>query len=206
VTRFEAGRSIALREIWRGRIWTARPATVVRDAEDLLMLFITPPMRWMCPRAPDGRWLRLPGTEWELGERVWESTRGLSFAWPGAPHAALLFWDEAWVPRTWYVNLQEPLRRTEIGFDYMDEELDALVALDGSSWSWKDEDELAEAVRRGNITTARAAELPPEGEAVVRRIVERSPPFDRDWLLWRPDPSWNVPELPTGWETAAPAG
>ena len=205
MTRFESGRSIALREIWRGRIWSARPATVVRDADDLLMLYVTPPMRWMCPRAPDGRWLRLPGTEWELGERVWESTRGLSFAWPGAPHAALLFWDEALVPRTWYVNLQEPLRRTEVGFDYMDEELDALVALDGSSWSWKDEDELAEAVRRGNISEARAAELPLEGEALVRRITGRSPPFDGEWTSWRPDPSWAVPELPAGWEAAAPA-
>lgn len=204
MTRFAPGRSIALREIWRGRIWSARPASVVQDAEDLLMLYATPPMRWMCPRTPDGEWLRVPGSAWELGERVWESTRALSFAWPGAPHAALLFWDEAWAPRTWYVNLQEPLRRTEAGFDYMDEELDAFVALDGSSWSWKDEDELAESVRRGNITAARAAELPVEGEAIVRRIIDRSPPFHRDWTSWRPDPSWSVPELPRGWETAAP--
>jgi hypothetical protein len=201
---FEPGRSIAMREIWRSRIWAARPATVVRDDADLLMLYVTPPMRWMSPRAPGGGWLRVPGTEWELGEREWDSNRALSFAWPGASHAALLVWDESWTPRTWYVNLQEPLRRTEVGFDYMDEELDALVALDGSSWEWKDEDELAEAVRRGNITPTRAAELPAEGEAIVRRIIDRRTPFDRDSTSWRPDPSWSVPELPAGWETVAP--
>jgi hypothetical protein len=192
-----------LREIWRGRIWAARPAIVVQDTVDLLMFYVTLPMRWMCPRTREGEWLRVPPAHWELGERIWESTRALSFAWPGQSNAALLFWDEEWTPRDWYVNLQEPLRRTAIGFDYLDEELDAVVALDGSSWTWKDEDELAESVRRGIITLDRAAQLRVEGEALVRRIVDRDPPFDREWTSWRPDPSWSVPELPAGWDTVA---
>jgi len=32
VRTFEPGESAALREIWEGRIWSARPVTVVEDA------------------------------------------------------------------------------------------------------------------------------------------------------------------------------
>ena len=197
---FGPGESIALREIWRGRIWSARPATVVHDRDALVMLYVAPPMRWMCPRDPSGSWLRIPRDGWVLGERIWEGSRALSFAWPGHPHAVLLMWDEAWTPRSWYVNLQEPLRRSSLGFDYMDEELDAIVALDGSSWSWKDQEELDETVRRGNLSPERARALPAEGEALIRRVLNGERPFDRDWTTWRPDPAWTLPVLPDGWD------
>jgi predicted RNA-binding protein associated with RNAse of E/G family len=157
----------------------------------------------MCPREPGGGgWLRLPRDPWELGERIWEDTHALSFAWPGRPHAVLLMWDASWTPRSWYVNLQDPLLRTPLGFDYLDLALDVIVALDRSTWSWKDEDELAEAVGRGVVSEERAAGLRPEAEALVRRILDGEPPFDRDWVGWRPDPSWGVPELPRGWDAA----
>jgi hypothetical protein len=39
-----------------------------------------------------------------------------------------------------------------------------------------------------------------DGERAVRRILDREPPFDRDWTTWRPDPSWPVPILPEGWD------
>lgn len=197
---FTPGTAVALREIWHGRIWSARPALVVEDA-NTQMFYVGPPMRWMCPREPgSGAWLRIPQDAWELGERTWDDTRALSFAWPGRPHAVLLMWDVSWLPRSWYVNLQDPLRRTPVGFDYLDLELDAIVDLDRSSWRWKDEDELAKAIERGHLTEERATGMRAEGEDLVRRIVDRTPPFDRDWLDWRPHPSWGVPELPAGWD------
>jgi hypothetical protein len=39
-----------------------------------------------------------------------------------------------------------------------------------------------------------------DGERAVRRVLDRAPPFDRDWTAWRPDPSWPVPVLPEGWD------
>lgn len=204
MSRFEPGDAVALREIWQEQVWSVRPATVVSDANNLLMFYLPTGVRWMCPRAPGGDWSRIPEARWELGERSWDDTRVLSFARPGEAHAILLFFEEDWSPRTWYVNLQEPLRRVPIGFDYMDQHLDALVTIDRSGWSWKDEDELAEAIRRGVIPADEEPRLRAEGERAVRRILDREPPFDRDWGVWRPDPSWLVPLLPEGWDRVSP--
>jgi uncharacterized protein len=198
VRRFEPGEPVALREIWKGRIWSARPATVVSD-DNPLMFYLPIGVRWMCPRA-GGEWLRIPRDEWQLVERSWSDTRVLSFARVGEGHATLLFFDRDWTPRTWYVNLQEPLRRTSVGFDHMDQHLDALVAIDRSAWSWKDEDELGEAISGGSLPPEDASRLRSEGERAVRRILDREPPFDQDWSDWRPDPSWPVPTLPEGWD------
>lgn len=198
--RFGVGESVALREIWRGRIWAARPAIVVRDDDDLHMFYVTSGGRWMGPRSPDGGWLRVKQEPWTLGEHRFDD-HALSFAFPGEAHAILLFFDEDWTPRTWYVNLQEPLRRTTVGFDYLDQALDILVPLDRASWRWKDEDELADEVAAGVFSIDEARGFRSEGERAVRRLVEGQSPFDRDWSSWRPDPSWPTPELPRGWET-----
>ena len=53
------------------------------------------------------------------------------------------------------MNLEEPLKRTAIGFDYLDQLLDIEIAVDLSSWKWKDEDELEEAVARGDYDARR---------------------------------------------------
>lgn len=200
--RFESGTSVALREIWHGRVWSARPATVVADAEDLQMFYVPIGARWMSPRDEGGTVvLRARRDRWTLGESTWEDHHMLSFAWPGVGHAALLFFDRSWSPTTWYVNVQEPLRRSPVGFDTMDHDLDVLVALDGSSIRWKDEDELLEDVRLGNYTHDDAASFRNEAERGVHRILEREAPFDRDWTAWRPDPSWPTATLPPGWDT-----
>lgn len=197
--RRQPGAAVVLRETWRGRIWTARPAIVVRDAEDAQMFFVSAGMRWMCPHAPDGTQLRLPRNGWTLAERQWD-TNALSFAWPGVAHAILAFWEPDWVFRGWYVNLQEPLRRTAVGFDYMDHALDIVIAPDLSTWSWKDEDELEEAVARGVFSREQASAFRGEGERALARILNREPPFDGNWTAWRPDASWPVPVLPPGWD------
>jgi predicted RNA-binding protein associated with RNAse of E/G family len=98
----------------------------------------------------------------------------------------------------WYVNLQAPLRRTPLGFDTVDHALDVIVELDGS-WAWKDEDELAEAVEQGLFTVEEAERFHADGERAIARILDREPPFDRDWSSWRPDPDWPMPTLQTGW-------
>jgi hypothetical protein len=200
VASFAPGEGIALRNVWRGAIVSARPAIVVRDEPSATMLYVSPGIDWWGPTRADGSALRIPSGTWSLRERRWDDTHVLSFAWPGDPNAVLLFWDGDWRPRHWYVNLEEPLRRTAIGFDYRDLLLDAVVEPDRSAWAWKDEDELADAVREGLIPADDVARLRADGEALVRRIVDRDPPFDRDWWDWRPDPAWVHPELADGWD------
>jgi hypothetical protein len=100
----------------------------------------------------------------------------------------------------WYVNLQEPLARTPLGFDTVDHLLDVVVELDRSSWRWKDEDELEEGVGAGMFSPADARRFRSWGERARDRVLRGDPPFDRDWSAWRPDPAWPVPELPAGWD------
>jgi hypothetical protein len=202
VTAFAVGRGVALRNVWNGRIVSARPVTVVLDDPGLHMLYVQIGAVWMAPAHPDGTPLRLPIGEWTLRQRRWDATHILSFAWPGDPHAVLLFWDEAWLPIHWYVNLQSPLRRTEVGFDYTDLILDATAPPDRSGWAWKDEEEFAEAIDRGAIALEDGPRLRAEGQRTVRRVLDREPPFDRDWWDWRPDPSWPRSVLPEGWDRA----
>jgi hypothetical protein len=126
---------------------------------------------------------------------VWHSYRVLILVRPGDGFAFELLWradDDTFA--AWYVNLQEPLRRTALGFDTDDLVLDIWVEPDGS-WEWKDEDELEVAVALGRFTAAQAAEIRSVGERVV---AER--PWPTGWEEWRPDPSWQLPRLPDGWD------
>jgi Protein of unknown function (DUF402) len=172
---------------------------VVQDHVDQRILFARNGFTFVAA-SRDGRLLRLPEGEWDLVERIWTKGPILSFAWPSAGAAVLLFFDPDWTPRNWYVNLEAPLRPTGLGFDTEERILDIVVAPDLSAWEWKDEDELEDAVRRGLFTPDEAISLREEGERVRRRLVDREAPFDRDWSSWRPDPAWPVPTLPAGWD------
>jgi hypothetical protein len=173
----------------------------VEDRSDLRLLFVHPGTVWKYPRAPDGRWLKLPEPRWVLADRTWDPPRAiLSFALPGRSYAPMLFWDRDWEPLHWYVNLESPLRRTPVGFDYTDHVLDVLLPPDRSSWSWKDEDELDQALRRGLFSPRQAQGFRRDGEEAVRLLKDRLVPFDHDWRDWRPPPEWAAPELPADWD------
>jgi predicted RNA-binding protein associated with RNAse of E/G family len=198
VRRFERGESIALREIWQGRVFAATPARVVEERGDRRMFYVAPGT-WKAPKGPDGEWLRLPSTEWTLEDRVWED-RVLSFSFDGVAAATLLIWNADWQPVRWYLNLETAPERSAVGIDYTDHALDVLVSIDGATVTWKDEDELEDAVRLGLFTARDAKRFRADGERAVARLVGREPPFDRDWTTWRPDPSWTAPDLPDGWD------
>ena len=98
--------------------------------------------------------------------------------------------------RSWYINLEDPLRRTSIGLDFMDQILDIIVEPDLSNWYWKDEDEFQEAQELGLISPERAREMRADGE----RVVESGKSVFNGWEHWKPDPAWKIPTLPEGWE------
>lgn len=130
----------------------------------------------------------------------WVENEALVLYRPGDAHSVSLYWratDRAF--REWYVNLEEPWKRTPIGFDSRDNVLDMVVRPDLSTWTWKDEDELAWAVGSGRYTADEAVAFRHEGERAVERLRRRAHPFDRDWPSWKPDPGWSSPDLPAGW-------
>jgi hypothetical protein len=146
----------------------------------------------------DGQELRLYADGWDLAERAFSRSM-LSFSWPDARHAVLALWEADWAFAGWYVNLETALGRDGRCYDFVDHCLDVLVPPDRSSWTWKDEGELDEAVRSGIFTSEEATAFRAEGERAVRRLLDREPPFDLWWDEWRPDPSWPMPTLPEGW-------
>ena len=195
------GSPVVIREIWDGRVWAAYPAIMVEESAGQRIFWIAPETRWMAAAEEAGTLLRLPTDHWRLAERRWENRSILSFSWRGVPFGVLGLWTVEPEEFTgWYVNLESPLEPSPVGFDCTDHVLDVLVSADGSSWTWKDEDELAEAVASGLFSEEEARRFYEDGERAVARIQHRQPPFDRDWSTWRPDPSWPVPELGPGWD------
>jgi hypothetical protein len=182
------GEVVVLRELWRGRIWKARPWVVVEDRPDRLVLWIP---RGTPTKIPPGS--GIPRDEWDLRDGRFGHS-ALRLTHPGAAHSILHFFAEDGAFETWYVNLEDPLRRSALGFDYLDRELDVQVWPDGS-WEFLDEDEFAEAQRLGVLTSTEAGAVRAEAERVLAEW-----PFPTGWEGWRPDPAWDVPALPDGWD------
>ena len=184
----QAGDVVVLREIWKGRVWKARPWIIVRDEPDELVLYIPPGTPTKVPPGSG-----IPRDEWELEDKVWRR-EALRVTTPGAPHSILLWWEDGSRSEEWYVNLERPLTRSSAGFDYLDLELD-IICRPGGAYEWLDEDEFEEAQRRGVITPEEAAEVRAEAERVLAAW-----PFPTGWEDFRPDPAWPFPQLPKGWD------
>ena len=175
------------------------PVRVLRDDEDGVVLYLAGRSLVAWPYV-DGRPVREAtlerrfSTRWTPGPHRWNDDWTL-FVFPaGRAHGLWLFFSATDGFQRWYVNLQEPFRRTPIGYDTRDHTLDVLVYPDGSH-RWKDEDELEAAVAHGHHTAAEAAAFRAEGERVLAEW-----PFPTGWEAWRPDPSWPVPSLPDDWD------
>ena len=149
------GDVVALREVWRGKVWEAWPATVVRDDPELRIFYRGAGSVSEIPVDADGREMRLPLSEWRFAE--WTAQHNvLSFVRPDTAHAVLALMDGEHAFLGWYVNLEDPPRASRFGFDTTDHVLDVLVPPDRSTWTWKDEDELEEAVALGIFTSEQA--------------------------------------------------
>jgi predicted RNA-binding protein associated with RNAse of E/G family len=98
------------------------------------------------------------------------------------------------------VNLQDPVRRTERGFDTLDHILDVFAGHDLSWWQLKDEHELIEAVELGVVTRERAHEIR-DVAAHIGTVIDNGEAWWTPWSDWEPDHTWPVPALPQDWNT-----
>lgn len=98
----------------------------------------------------------------------------------------------------WYVDILEPYRRSQIGFDTRDLVLDAVIEPD-RSWQWKDEDELQWSGDNGLLAPYDPEFVRDHGDRAVMILLDEDPLLDDEWMAWRPDPSWSIPEVPDGW-------
>ena len=173
---------------------------MVRDTPDLVVLYWpvgTPtqsPVRR--PTVEDELYNRI-----ELEERNWTENNVLSLNPRGAAYSIEVMWEEKTHKlRCWYVHLQEPVRRTRIGFDTMDQILDIVINPDRSSWHWKDEDEFNEAQVIGLYSHVKAHTIRAEGERVLELLIANASPFCDGWENWTPPFEWGIPAFPEGWQ------
>ncbi len=183
------GEHVLVRQLFRGRLWNVTPGIVARDGPELTAV-------WLPPGTAKAATGDLLG-DWALGDRIWKRRHGiLRLTRPGDRYSLLHFWHDDGSFQAWYVNLEQPHRRSAAGFDFEDELLDIWVEPDGK-WRRRDEDEVEAAVAAGVYTGERAAEIRREGERVLE-----AEPWPSGWEDWRPDPGWQPPQqqLPPGWD------
>jgi hypothetical protein len=196
--RFEPGENVVLRYITRtgslpGMSW---PFRVVEDRDDLVALYIPAGAQY-------ARWGRPIAAGQLRGALQLDNWRRdvLRLMFPGRQHSVWLFWEREEAGRrftAYYVNMEEPFRRTPIGFDTNDHALDIVVQPD-LSWRWKDEEEFEGLVEAGRYSAEFGKSVRDEGLAAIAAIEGRRAPFGDGWETWEPDSSWDAPALPEGW-------
>ena len=187
------------REMWRGRPWLGAMVFVVEDRPDLLATYLPEEATF---GFPDGDWPGPTGRHPWHGRGAWEGHGVLMLQRPWESYAVWHFWngpERAFAG--WYLNLQEPFRRTAVGYDTQDLELDVWMPSRGG-WSFKDEDLLEVRVREGRFTQDEVASIRALGDEIGAMLDQSEQWWDASWSKWRPDPSWRGPTLPAGWETA----
>jgi hypothetical protein len=182
---------VAVREVWRGRVWLARAWRLVDDAPPgTVVLANRPGSETRIPVDETGARLRVPGAEWRLRRSQWQNWT-LRVAHAGDPFSTLLFFDDRRELSCWYVNFERPLERTAIGWDTLDWKLDLVVLPDGTT-RLKDEAELAEAAAR-NVVDER------EVRAALGRVLA-DPPWPTGWEDRPPPHNLEPATLPRGWD------
>jgi predicted RNA-binding protein associated with RNAse of E/G family len=200
--QWTTGSQIVYREIWQGKVWTARPVIVVQDRPDLMALYLPLGTRWRLPAGDRKQYFHYLQTgEWTLADVVWLPGDTLFLLHPGEAHAVHVMWgakNREFVG--WYINLQEPARRTSIGLDFMDQELDIYVKPDLSEWVWKDEEHLQRAQTDGRFSAEQVDAIRTEGERMITRVQDGASPFNDGWETWNPPAEWSTPHLEEGWD------
>jgi len=195
------GDIVLLRGVWRRKLWFAIATYVVQDSKDLIALYWRAGTPNKIPRSRLTARDLLTEEPPELIDSTWTRTDLLMLVKPGDSHSVEVMWDG----RTkdflcWYINLQEPVRCTAIGFDTMDLALDVVINPDRSRWRWKDEDEFAEMIESGVISPGQAQAIRTEGEKVIQMAATNQSPFCDGWEHWSPPGNWQIPEFPAIWE------
>ena len=193
---WQRGEIVVHREIWRDRPWIASPVVVVEDSPELLVTYLPEEAPFVFPPSADGR--RHP---W-AGKRQWAGHGMLALRRPGEACSVMHFWEG---PERrfagWYLNLEEPFRRTAVGYDTQDLELDLWIPVD-EPWRFKDEEKLDERIADGRYTAEQVAAIRALGAEVAAMLDRGERWWDERWASFAPDPGWRAPVLPDGWEDA----
>jgi hypothetical protein len=201
------GEVVVLRYITTdGRIEMCWPCRIVADADDVVALFIAAGSVYKAgPKKSAAEKRRAERRPTPPDEYVWRNDT-LRLMFPGACHSVSLFWAGDGPNREllrYFVNMEEPFRRTACGFDTQDHTVDVVVTPE-LEWRWRDEDELENHVKEGFFTPELAAAARAEGRRAIDAIEAGTHPCLHGWREWRPARDWAVPEIPSAWNSVPP--
>jgi hypothetical protein len=201
--RRRRGEAVVLRYLTMdGRVDVAWPCRVVEDRDDLLALFVARGSLYRAdPKRLAAQKLTAERPPAPVTEVPWRHDM-LRLMFPGASHSVWLFWDGEHDSRRllrYFVNLEDPFRRTTIGFETRDHTLDIVVTPD-LRCSWRDEQDFDDHIALRLYPRELAASARAEGQRVIDAIANRTHPCLNGWAQWRPDPAWTPLEVPAGWD------
>ena len=204
----DRGHVVALRYLTTdGRIEMGWPCRVVEDSERLLALFIAAGSRYKAgPKHTAAQKLSMARVALPPDEYLWRKDT-LRLMFPERQHSVWLSWVSAGSSRKfsgYFVNMEEPFRRTPVGFDTQDHTLDIEVTPE-HSWKWRDTEEFDEHVKQRFYTPSLASEVWNEARRVIDEIMHGSHPCLDGWRNWEPDPAWQIPQMPIEWSSVPPA-
>lgn len=188
---------VVRREVLANGPWMGVLAIVIEDSSEHLISYIPEGSPF---GFPDGDWPTPSGMHPWSDRKTWQGHGCLMIQRPSDTYAIWHFWSG--VERNflcWYINIQEPFRRTVIGYDTQDLELDLIVYPDGQ-WELKDDELMDQRVLEGRWSKERVAKIRTIGAEIAARLEKGERWWPLDWCDWRPDPTWVVPnKLPDEW-------
>ena len=113
-------------------------------------------------------------------DSIWQWAELLIIVRPDECRAIWVRWSADREFQGWYVNLQSKLRRSRLGFDFRDHQLDIIVEPD-RNWRWKDQDELDLAVELGRMTRGLGKAVRAEGQLAVEEIERNGGLYSESW-------------------------
>jgi len=197
---WSVGETTTLRGVGSKVFW-AYPTIVVQDASDLIVLYMPAGVLGKdTDHKPTPKEL-LSTDKINIADCQWERTDVLMLIVPGEAFSTYIMWEAGTKNLDcWYINLQEPIRRTSIGFDTMDNMLDVVISPDMNTWHWKDGDEFIEAQKVGFYSAEKAREIWTDGEKAIQLITKERRSFYKQWKKWQANPAWELPILSPDWQ------
>ncbi|MEV0717780.1 DUF402 domain-containing protein [Asanoa sp. NPDC050611] len=199
---FTPGTTVAWRNVFGGRVWSAIPCRVLQDTGTVVTVAHWPGVSCLVPElwrsGERGALLRdLISGEWRVSPFVWQSTTVIS--WLGVdPDFSIHFYrgsNRSW----WYVNFQLPCVRGAATVDTFDLLVDLVLSADLAEVTWKDEDEYADGRRLGLIDSATHARVSLARDRALNMARTGVGPFaDTVWREWSPTSDCSLPTLTAG--------
>jgi hypothetical protein len=200
-SHWNPGDTVVLRGVAFGKLAWAMPCVVVQDTDEQIALYWRAGTHWKDVEEHGTPQEILSSKIPILVDLIWDKTDVLMLAAPDESHAVWIMWEQGHVKlNCWYINLETPFRRTPVGIDIMDQELDIIISPDRSTWRWKDEKAFEALVVGGVFSVEEARAIRAEGERVIQRALTGEAPFCVGWEIWMPPKEWKIPQLPQGWD------